>query len=527
MIQRMKALRLDLLRVFSLGWIVADLYWPASSLAASSIVLAPATMMRLGSVDERFQSYNIEMVEVTGGYFWRPYGDDRKTSSSPIRRRMPAGMNLAMYAYRKPIDLSNARLRKLAAALGPAYLRVSGTWANATYFDDGDGRRTSPPAGFNGVLTRERWKGVIDFAHAVDAKLVTSFATSAGTRDARGVWRPVQANKLVAATLALGGMIAAAEFMNEPDLAAMGGAPAGYDATSYGRDMAAFRSFLRQASPQTVLLGPGTISEGGGDSARGSERLLAASGAAFDGLSYHHYGMASQRCTKAVPSAAARDEDALSQDRLLGAERAEAFYAGLRDKYMRGKALWITETADASCGGNPWDKTFLDSFRYLDQLGRIAQLGVQVVMHNTLAASDYGLLDEGRFAPRPNYWAALLWRKLMGTIVLEPGTSSVPRLQVYAHCLRGKRGGVALLAINKDRVNSQSFDLPIPARRHTLTAAKLTDKTIQMNGRDVRLGARDELPSLEGEPVAAGRLELAPASITFLAIADAANPACQ
>jgi heparanase len=526
MIQRMKAPRLDLLTVFWLGWIVAALCWPASSLAASSVVLAPTTMSRLGSIDERFQSYNIEMVEVTGGYFWRPYGDDRGASSSPIRRGTPAGVDPTMYAYRKPIDLSNARLRKLAAALGPAYVRVSGTWANATYFDDRDRRKTSPPAGFNGVLTREQWKGVIDFAHAVDAKLVTSFATSRGTRDARGVWTPAQANKLVAATHALGGTIAAAEFMNEPDLTAMGGAPAGYDAMGYGRDIAAFRSFLRQTSPRTILLGPGTISEGDADSALGSERLLAASGAVFDVLSYHHYGMASQRCTKAVPSAAARDEDALSQNWLAGAERAEAFYAGLRDKYLRGKALWITETADASCGGNPWDKTFLDSFRYLDQLGRMAQQGVQVVMHNTLAASDYGLLDEGVFAPRPNYWAALLWRKLMGTVVLEPDASSVPHLHLYAHCLRGKRGGVALLAINKDRVNSQSLDLPMPTKRYALTAANLSDKTIQMNGRDVRLGVRDELPSLEGEPVTAGHLDLAPASITFLAIEDAVNPAC-
>ena len=115
----------------------------------------------------------------------------------------------------------------------------------------------------------------------------------------------------------------------------------------------------------------------------------------------------------------------------------------------------------------------------------------------------------------------------MGTIVLESGASSMPRLHLYAHCLRGKRGGVALLAINKDRVNSQSLDLPMPARRYSLTAANLTDQTIQMNGRDVRLGVGDELPSLEGEPVAAGRLDLLPASITFLAIADAANPACR
>ena len=71
-----------------------------------------------------------------------------------------------------------------------------------------------------------------------------------------------------------------------------------------------------------------------------------------------------------------------------------------------------TETADAACGGNPWAATFLDTFRYLDQLGRLAKQGVQVVAHNTLAASDYGLLDEHTFAPRPNYWGALLWRRL-------------------------------------------------------------------------------------------------------------------
>ena len=34
-----------------------------------------ASMRRIGTVDERFQSYNIEMVEVIGGRFWKPYKD--------------------------------------------------------------------------------------------------------------------------------------------------------------------------------------------------------------------------------------------------------------------------------------------------------------------------------------------------------------------------------------------------------------------------------------------------------------------
>src|SRR3954454_12998824 len=102
-------------------------------------------------------------------------------------------------------------------------------------------------------------------------------------------------------------------------------------------------------------------------------------------------------------------------------------------------------------------KQWKHSFRYLDQLGRLAAKGVQVHIHNTLAASDYGLLDENTYAPRPNYWAALLWRNLMGTTVLKPGPSRAQGLHLYAHCLRDAPGGVGLLAINSDRINSQTL----------------------------------------------------------------------
>ena len=112
---------------------------------------------------------------------------------------------------------------------------------------------------------------------------------------------------------------------------------------------------------------------------------------------------------------------ALSEKWLAKTDETLAFYRPLRDKFEPGKPFWNTETADAACGGNPWGGTFLDTFRYLDQLGRLAKQDVRVVAHNTLVASDYGLLEEKTFTPKPNYWAALLWRKLMGTTVLESG----------------------------------------------------------------------------------------------------------
>jgi heparanase 1 len=167
-------------------------------ISAEPIPVAPATMARLNVVDERFQSYNIEMVEVTGGRFWKPYASQRpageKTDAAASQRGgTPAGVNPDLFEYRPPIDLSNARLRKLASALGPAYMRVSGTWANTVYFHDSDDPAPQKaPDGFNAVLTRQQWKGVIDFARAVDGRLVTSFAVGPGTRDAAGYGRRIK-----------------------------------------------------------------------------------------------------------------------------------------------------------------------------------------------------------------------------------------------------------------------------------------------------------------------------------------------
>ena len=95
---------------------------------STPVRLDPAALPRVGEVDARYQSYNVEMLEVTGGNFWRPYG--APAAKGPAAADVPAGMAASLYAYRAPIDLANPRLRMLASALAPAYVRVSGTWAN-------------------------------------------------------------------------------------------------------------------------------------------------------------------------------------------------------------------------------------------------------------------------------------------------------------------------------------------------------------------------------------------------------------
>ena len=504
---------------------------PAQTPAAG---IAPGAMPRVGTVDERFQSYNIETVEVTGGRFWKPYASAgaSNTGAQPATNT-PPGMNPSLYEYRAPIDLSNPRLRKLAAALGPAYVRVSGTWMNSTYFQDSDDPAPAkPPAGFNSVLTRKEWKGVIDFAHAVNARIVTSFAMSAGTRDAGGVWTPKVAQAWMAYTKSAGGSIAAAEFMNEPTFAEMGGAPKGYDAQAYARDFVVFQAWARANVPEMRIMGPGGVGEGTPLAPPfmhllTSDGILKATGAVFDIFSYHSYGAVSSRCAVMGAAMGTTKEAALTVDWLSRGASEEAFYAALRDRYEPGKPIWNSETGQAACGGDRWASTFLDTFRYLNQLGSLARAGVQVQMHNTLNASDYGLLDEQTLEPRPDYWAALLWRRLMGTTVLDPGPSPSANLHLYAHCLHDQPGGVALLAINADKDGEQTLHLPMGAERYTLTANNLTDSTADLNEKRLELGPDDALPVLRGVAVHSGTVTLAAASITFLAFPRAGNAGCK
>jgi heparanase len=220
-------------------------------------------------------------------------------------------------------------------------------------------------------------------------------------------------------------------------------------------------------------------------------------------------------------------EEALSENWLSRTDASFQFYKSLRDEFEPGRPIWLTETADAACGGNPWASSFLDTFRYLDQLGRLARQGVQVVAHNTLVASDYGLLDEGDLTPKPKYWGALLWRKLMGTTVLDSGVPLRAGLHAYAHCLRGTPGGVALLVLNTDKAASQTLTLPTTAERYTLGATDALSRHVQLNGAELSLDRNGDLPRLSGLPAAAGDISLAPATITYLAVPKAGNSACR
>src|SRR5947209_2620814 len=86
---------------------------PVVGAGAQPVTLDVRTMPRVGAVDERYQSYNVEMLEITGGRFWKPYrsGSTAEAKAQPGKESVPAGMDPNQYEYRPPLSLDNARLR--------------------------------------------------------------------------------------------------------------------------------------------------------------------------------------------------------------------------------------------------------------------------------------------------------------------------------------------------------------------------------------------------------------------------------
>jgi len=413
-------------------------------------------------------------------------------------------------------------VRTLAKALAPVYMRVSGSWAAHTYFDVEGTTNGVVPEGFRAVLTTEQWDGVISFAKEVDAKLVTSMANTDGAHDETGAWNPTNSMAFLRYTQERGLEIAAAEFMNEPDIANLIGAPAGYTPADYGRDVRIFVQALRETCPNTKFVGPGSAAGGDAPIFDGpprmehlsTEELMREADTPPEIFTYHHYYGLSDRGGEGPHHPTA--DVVLTEEHLAKTERTLNTYRRIHDLYAPGTPYWNTETADAAMGGNTWGPTWLDVPRYVDQLGRLAKLNVTAVMHNTLCASDYGMLDDATHLPRPKYWAAWLWAQFMGTTVYDVHIPLREGLHAYAHSRRNG-DGYTLVLINTSRTDATSVELPAGSAAYVLTSTEVRGSTVQCNGSTLAMVDDHTMPQLTAV-AAEGDFTLPPISVTYVTV---------
>ena len=497
---------------------------------AKFVTLDPCKLTALRQMDERLVSYNIEMTEVTGGTFWKAYSEAQVdgTEEFPVIKDWSNMGNLQQWY--DPIDTKNPRLIKLAKDLGTAWIRVSGTWANKTYYDFDNKYGGKVPEGFQNVLSKEQWLSLLDFVKAVDGKLLVSIANCPGIHNADEPMDFTQAELLFRTSKEYGVPISAAEFTNEPNLIALSGLPKGYTAADHARDHDLFGAWLRENYPECLFVGPCTVGDinlfgalqgAGGGMAAGfemvtTEQLLGDYKSPMDVFSYHYYNGVSER--GAAMGGHWPYEACLSEQYLAVAADCARQYVARRDKYVPGGQMWVTESGDAGCGGNTWASTYADVPRTLNELGEFCTVTDGVIFHNTMASSDYGYLKHGTFLPRPNYFAVLLWNRLMGKTCYATGIANAEGAHVYCHSRKDGKDGCVYLIINNSWTETTTVELPGAAQVYALTGKNgIRSRTMCLNGTELVLGENDELPALTGVE-ASGKLEIAPGGCTFIVI---------
>ncbi len=502
-----------------------------------TIKLSAAPLSVLRTVNDKLMSYNVEFTEVTGGTFWKAYTPEQIAGTEKFHVDGATDIMSAMASLMQmypPINLYDEKLRKLAKEFGPVWVRVSGTWATKTYYDFDGTTNGVAPEGYQNILTKEQWTGVLDFVKAIGAKLLISVANCEGLHKADEPWNPSQAEIIFKYSRDYGVPIDAAEFTNEPNILDVTGFPPGYTAEDYARDQDLFFKWLRANYPDTLCVGPCSTEGSMGDSQKqepGSGGIADLSGncASTDDLmrgtvepidvySYHYYNGVSERLELVMPAMHWDSDKVLSERYLAVAPNCAKENAPRRDKYCPDGEMWVTESGDAGGGGDTWASTYTDVFRTLNELGSFATITDGVIFHNTLASSDYGFLKHGTFDPRPNYFAALLWNRIMGTTVYDTKEEIREGAHVYAHSRKDGKDGIAYLIINNSENEATTVTLPKTAECYTLSAPSLRSSTMYLNGKALVLGADNELPDMSPEIKEAGDVALEPASIMFVVL---------
>ena len=508
---------------------------------AQLVKLNPGALETLRTVNPRLISYNVEMTEVTGGTFWKAYTDAQIDGTEQVPPPDLSKGVAAMHQWYDPIDTTNPRLIKLAKALGSCWIRVSGTWATRTYYDfDGTGM----PEGYFNHLKKDQWINLLNFVKAVGGKLKISVANCDGLHSHDEPWNPSQAEKIFALSKELGCPIEAVEFVNEPNMLQATGFPKDYTAADFRRDQDIFHKWVRENYPECLIVGPSDTDPGamsvdaygnphpwaaeqGGMDTAGIAAVMAYCSAAdlmdgctekLDVFSYHYYNGVSERMAAMMPSAFTPFEGCMSESYLGAAAHTGRCFSSYRDKYCPGGEMWVTESGDAGAGGHTWASTYAEVVRTLNEIGDFATVTNGVIFHNTLASSDYGWLKHGTFVPRPSYFAVVLWKKLMGDTVYASGEAIREGAHVFAHSRKDGKDGVVYLVINNSWTEPTTVELPKTAQVYALTGnGSMRARTMLLNGKELVLGENDELPALEGR-AAAGTLELAPATCTFIVV---------
>jgi hypothetical protein len=451
---------------------------------------AVTTTAPVATVDERYLSFAVDAAQVVGSTWW-----------SPVDKLAGGTTKVAPYDFTRPV------LRALASQLAPAYLRVGGTESDKIYYDMSPTPVTSAPAPYVDVMTASQWDTMDDFVKALGLELTFNLDAGPGPRGADMSWQPDNARVLLQYAASKGTPVAMWELGNEPDAYVVTTSPTlNLTPQQFAADVKTARTLVGAVTPGAKLGAPSPAYwPKAGEIFAFYDAFMQAGGASsLDVVTWHYYPQESHRC----PLATLRADPALMlvPSTLDEMDTWAGQVEGQRAMFAPSVPVWLGETGNAQCGGEAGESdAFAGGFWWLDQLARLARRGEPVTIRHTLSGADYGLIDDATLAPRPDYWTSVLWRRLMGTRVLDVGPSGDAKLRTYAHCTRTgaphfAAGAVTLVVLNLDAATA--VDVPIPAGLgdaadvYVLASPSATSSTMMLNGTTLTAAADGSLPPL-------------------------------
>lgn len=456
------------------------------------------------------------------------------------------------------LDLQSSRLRKLAAGLSPAYLRVGGSEGDQAVYDiDGACSRS---AGGSGVphpafcLTEPRWEELLGFANNTGLGVVFGLNVMYGRNcsirnepqpacdsftdyGTCSPWDPSNAFALMELTAARGLPVAGFEVGNEKE----------HQLTP--QDYASCMQAVRQKIDELWPAGSRPLLVGPDENPRADwlHQMLRAGGDVVDVVTYHlyaGYGLDPSLTKELV------DPGFLDFTRVI---------AGNVQRVVQSAAphaqLWVGETAAAWHSGEAGiTDAFESGFWFVDQLGTVASLSHQVMCRQCLVGGNYSMLgvNDG-YIPRPDYYTGVLWKRLMGDVVLtsyqeEPAVMPyIPAMRGYLHCTPGVPGSATFAFLNTDAERSFEIDLSgsdtdghafrsSTREEYVLSSpgvgppgphqSELSSLEVALNGKVLKLGEDDALPEMAGRSVSGGAFTAPPRTYGFVVFPDAKALAC-
>ncbi|CAB3990775.1 heparanase isoform X1 [Paramuricea clavata] len=203
---------------------------------------------------------------------------------------------------------------------------------------------------------------------------------------------------------------------------------------------------------------------------------------------------------------------------------------------------WLGETSSAYGGGVPGvSDSYIAGFMWLDKLGVAARFKHNVVIRQTFYGGSYSLINLKTLDPFPDYWSAFLYKKLVGSRVLEvhDGISLGRTIRVYAHCTSEKSGydagSLVLIALNTQHNEIQLVLTngleKLPVHQYLLTPGEnnnVTSQTVRLNGDLLQMVDDTFLPNVQPKIIIPPEIIKLPAvSYGFFVIPNVQAEACQ